>query len=705
MIGKAVPLRARRPRGHCGDIVTSTVIAERSWSPRTHPMPAAGVLLAVALVGAGVAMAALMTPTDAPRGQVAEYATTLAYVVPYAVVGAFLVVRRPDLPFGWLLAGCAAVVAVGIAIASQSYVALSAGSDNALLRFGCLLATVQFLPVAVQGLVNVRFPSGKVTSRFGRVLNRLLLVGIVLGLTGGLIGDWTLELDRADGTAETLRNPLTGGTLLGEIGLGLTAAVPLVILLGIIAGLEVVRRAWKATGIERDQLKWRAFGVVLTLALFPFAITESLPLAVYAADGLIFTSTLVIPIVRYRLWAIDTIIRRSAAYLMVTILVVGVFATLTSIAAALQRERAGLVTAAVVAALALGPALRLSQHLVDELFYGHRADPYRALRDLGQRLDAAAAPGAALEAVVSTVAASLRLPYVAIERPGDGKLLARYGDPPPTETDLGRWPLVSQGIQVGSLVAAPRRGESTLDSRDQAVLADLARQASAAVHAEALTSDLARSRQRIIEAREEERRRLRRDLHDGLGPLLTSVGLNLDALRSRLAAGRGDPLPLLAQAKDASSQAIADLRTVVYSLRPPALDDLGVVGAITAQVRRMGAVDGLDITVGAGDLPALPAAVEVALYRISIEGVTNVVRHAGAGSCRVRLGAIDGNAFLEIVDDGASRRAWTPGVGTIGMRERVSELGGTLEIGPTSDGGRLRASFPLADPAAAEAPR
>ncbi|MEU4453622.1 histidine kinase [Nocardioides sp. NPDC023903] len=683
--------------------MTSTVIAERSWSPRTHPVPAAGVLLAVALVGAGVAIAALMTPTEAPRGQVAEYATTLAYVVPYAVVGAFLVVRRPDLPFGWLLAGCAAVVAVGIAIASQSYVALSAGSDNALLRFGCLLATVQFLPVAVQGLVNVRFPSGNVSSRFGRFLSRLLLVGIALGLTGGLIGDWTLELDRADGTVETLRNPLTSGTLLGEIGLGLTAAVPLVILLGIIAGLEVVRRAWRATGIERDQLKWRAFGVVLTLALFPFAITESLPLAVYAADGLIFTSTLVIPIVRYRLWAIDTIIRRSAAYLMVTVLVVAVFATLTSTAAAFQRERAGLVTAAVVAALVLGPALRLSQHLVDELFYGHRADPYRALRDLGQRLDAAAAPGAALAAVVSTVAASLRLPYVAIERPGDRKLLAKYGDPPPAEADLGRWPLVSQGVQVGSLVAAPRRGESALDTRDQAVLAELARQASAAVHAEALTTDLAMSRQRIVEAREEERRRLRRDLHDGLGPLLTSVGLNLDAMRSRLAAG-GDPLQLLARAKEASSQAIADLRTVVYSLRPAALDDLGVVGAITAQVRRMGEVDGLDIAVEGGDLPALPAAVEVALYRISIEGVTNVVRHAEAGSCRVRLGTVDGNAFLEIADDGASRRVWTPGVGTIGMRERVSELGGTLEIGPTSDGGRLRASFPLVDPAATGPP-
>jgi two-component system NarL family sensor kinase len=277
-------------------------------------------------------------------------------------------------------------------------------------------------------------------------------------------------------------------------------------------------------------------------------------------------------------------------------------------------------------------------------------------------------------------------------------VLAQYGDPQPAGAPLSRWPLVSQGTPVGTLVAAPRRGESELDARDRAVLADLARQAGAAVHAEALTAYLVASRQRLVEAREEERRRLRRDLHDGLGPLLTSVGLNLDALRSRLTVGDGDPLALLARAKDASSQAIADLRTVVYALRPPALDDLGVVGAITAQVRRMEGDSTTDIEVESPGLPTLPAAVEVALFRIAVEGVTNVVRHSGARCCRVRLEAVDGSAVVEVVDDGACDRPWTPGVGTVAMRERVSELGGTLELGPTGQGGRLRASFPLSRP-------
>lgn len=681
------------------------MITERFWSRRSHPVPAAVMLLVVAFVGVGVTVAAGTTSSAAPRGQVIEMATTLAYVVPYAVVGAFLVVRRPDLSFGWLLAGCAAIVAVGIAVASQSYAALSEGSEGALLQYGCLFATVQWLPVAVQGLINVRFPSGQVTSRFGRLLNRLLVVGIVLGVAGGLLGDWSLELDRADGTSGTIHNPLTSGTVVGDVGMALTVAVPLVILTGIIAGLHIVRRAWTAAGTERDQLRWRAFGVVLAFALFPLAVTEALPLAVSLADGLLFTTTLVIPIVRYRLWAIDTVIRRSAAYLLVTVLVAGVFAALAAVVAALQGDRVGLVVAAAITALVFGPALRRSQQLVDELFYGHRTDPYRALSDLSQRLQAVAAPGAVLQTVVTAVAESLRLPYVAIERPADGSVLARYGNLPTSDEELGRWPLVSQGTPVGTLVAAPRRGEQTLDARDRVVLADLARQSGAAVHAQALTADLVASRQRIVEAREEERRRLRRDLHEGLGPLLTSVGLNLDAARTQLDARSGDPLELVARAKEASTQAITQLRTVVYTLRPPALDDLGVVGAITAHVRRItdGSDIDIEIEIDVDSLPALPAAVEVALFRIAMEGVTNVVRHAGARACRVTLRAADEGACIEVIDDGASDLPWAPGVGTIAMRERVAELGGTLEMGPTRQGGRLRATFPIVESTTAEA--
>src|SRR6202012_5553633 len=190
----------------------------------------------------------------------------------------------------------------------------------------------------------------------------------------------------------------------------------------------------------------------------------------------------------------------------------------------------------------------------------------------------------------------------------------------------------------------------------------------------------------LVSTREEERRRLRRDLHDGLGPLLTSVGLNIDAARTR-AAGQPEGLGrLLGRAKDATSQAISDLRGIVYGLRPSSLDDLGLAGAVAAHIRRLGEGAGGRITLEADGLTELPAAVEVAAFRIAVEAVNNAVRHAGARTCRVRL-AIDqpGQLLVEVCDDGTGAGPWQAGVGLLAMRERAAELGGTLTAGPGAD--------------------
>lgn len=197
------------------------------------------------------------------------------------------------------------------------------------------------------------------------------------------------------------------------------------------------------------------------------------------------------------------------------------------------------------------------------------------------------APGEALPAIVEAVAGSLRLPYVAIERGRDGSELAVFEQPSATTE---RWPLSHEGQVEGFLVASPRRGEEAFDDRDRELLEDVARHAGLAIHAEGLTADLLLSRQRLVSAREEERRRLRRELHDELGPVLTGVGLNLDAARARISAttpaihpGLGAVDELLAEAKLASNQSIADLRRLVYGLRPLAVDVLGLTGAVRAQ--------------------------------------------------------------------------------------------------------------------------
>lgn len=648
------------------------------------------IVTVVALLQAAAA------PVDFRNGMVG----TICYAVPYAVTGAFLITRRPDLPFGWLLSGAAALAVAGSGAASQAYLAVSHGASEKLALLGYAGAAMNVLPDAVQGLINVRFPSGRLSSRGGRVLEIALISGIVLALTGGVLADYPLTVVRADSSVTQLSNPLTDGTAAARIATGAQAVVPLVILLGVVAGLGVVRRAWKARGIERYQLRWRAFGVILSLVLFPFAVTGILPPVTDALGGLFFVITLVIPIVRYQLWAIDTVIRRSAAYALVTIAVAGLFAATAAAGAAAAGQRVGFIVAAAVAAVTFAPARSYSQRLVDHFFYGQRNEPYRALSDLGRRLAGTAAPGEVLPAVVTAVAESLRLPYVAIERPADGSVLAAYGQAAAAgEAPVERWPLSYQGQPVGVLVAGPRRGEQSFDPRDRAVLSDIAQQAGAAVHAQALTADLLESRQQLISAREEERRRLRRDLHDGLGPLLTGAGLTIDAARARAArAGQlGEDLgPLLDQAKEATAQAIADLRGIVYGLRPSSLDDLGLAGAVAEHIRRLGEGSAVRITLETRQLADLPAAVEVAAFRVAVEAANNAVRHSGAHNCQVKLSAEQADRMVVVVrDDGPGTGPWTPGVGLLAMRERAAELGGTLTAGPGEGGGVVRASFPL----------
>jgi signal transduction histidine kinase len=257
-------------------------------------------------------------------------------------------------------------------------------------------------------------------------------------------------------------------------------------------------------------------------------------------------------------------------------------------------------------------------------------------------------------------------------------------------------PLTYQGATVGELLVAPRAGEA-LGAQDRRLLDDLARQAGVAVHAVQLTTDLQRSRERIVTAREEERRRLRRDLHDGLGPRLAGLTLRIETARDRLA---HDPVAdkLLGDLSARMEDAVGDIRRLVYGLRPPALDDLGLVGAIR-QVAGSYDPSGLEVDVDAPEaLPPLPAATEVAAYWIAQEALTNVVRHARAGHCFVVIVFDDPADTLTVTieDDGIGlspeRRS---GVGLQSMRERGEELGGTLVIESLPTGGtRVRATLP-----------
>jgi signal transduction histidine kinase len=265
-------------------------------------------------------------------------------------------------------------------------------------------------------------------------------------------------------------------------------------------------------------------------------------------------------------------------------------------------------------------------------------------------------------------------------------------------------PLVAQSEHVGDLWLSARTPGEPLTPADLRLLHDLAPQIAVAVQAvrltaelRHLTTDLQQSRTQLITAREEERRRLRRDLHDGLGPTLASLTFKIDAARNLLTQDSERADRLLEGVRQQAQEAITDIRRLVYDLRPPALDELGLLSALREQAASS-QHQGLQIIVDVPEsLPALPAAVEVAAYRIAQEALTNVIRHARAQQCLLRLRLQDGVLTLQITDDGKGiALGHHIGVGLLAMQERAVELGGSCTItrGP-SGGTTIQVSLPL----------
>jgi len=481
-----------------------------------------------------------------------------------------------------------------------------------------------------------------------------------------------------------------------------------------LAGLvSLVFRYRAAPARDRRQMKWVMWALAVLMPALLFMVIGiltgyvvagwALPLATgFGAIALaLFLVATAIAIVRHRLFDIELIINRALVYGALTASVVGTYALIVGVAGELFHQSGSLslsLLATGLIAVLFQPLRERLQRAVNRLMYGERDDPYAVLSHLGQRLEATLAPEAVLPTLVESIAQALKLPYVAIAlkhvSANQAEIAAAYGL---LTGPAIRLPLTYQTEIIGELLIAPRAPGEAFTPPEQRLLADIAHQAGVAAHAVRLTADLQRSRERLVTAREEERRRLRRDLHDGLGPALASLTLKLDAARNLLARDPAATEALLLELKTQTQTAIADIRRLVYDLRPPALDELGLVSALREYAARDVSVNGLRVSVEAPEhLPALPAAVEVAAYRIALEALTNVAHHAQAHQCVIRLLLADA-LQLEIIDDGLGLPADRPaGVGLHSMRERAAELGGTCAIGPGLGGGtRVVARLPL----------
>lgn len=625
----------------------------------------------------------------------------LADVAVAALVGGLISSRRPANPVGWFVAGYALCFALGEF--TRQYAIYGVLTEPGSLPFARTFAWPPYwlwFPglILLVSLLPLYFPNGRLLSPRWRPV--VWLAVFAAAATAGIAA-----IQPSDHETPGVPNPLgiedlpsfaLAGPVLAAAWLGA----------GLASTASLVARFRRSRGEERQQVKWFAYAVVLVISyeivnklLALWVLAPAMSSIISTISGVCLWLAIAVAILKHNLYDIDVIINRTLVYGALTACVIGVYVLVVGYLGALFRVEDNLLVslaATGIVAVLFAPLRERLQRGVNRMMYGERDDPYAVISRLGERMEATLEPDKVLATVAKTVREALKLPYAAISlRDKDGlSIAAEDGEP---RGDEVRLPLSHRGEEVGEMALAPRPGEDGFSPSDHRLLEDLARQAGAAVHAVRLTDELQRSRERLVTAREEERRRLRRDLHDGLGTQLAAQTLKIGSARLLCPHDPAAADALMAELETDVEKAISDIRRLVYDLRPPDLDEMGLAGAIRESAATVSRTKGPHVKVEAPEeLPGLPAAVEVAAYRIVREALTNVVRHAGAESCRVRLFLGD-ELEVEVTDDGAGipekRKA---GVGLSSMKERAAELGGTCVVEPAPAGGtRVLARLPL----------
>ncbi len=585
------------------------------------------------------------------------------------LVGLMVLVGSAQRRIGWLLV--AQGVSFGALLLSQG-----AGTTPAAMMVDQLASGSWVFLFTWLAVIAYLVPDGHpLSARWRRWMN-CGLAGVVAFLIGSA-GDVTGFRETHDGQDPPLPwLPEPVSAVLGVAGLVLT------VMLFFGAAFAVRARLNGSSGPTRLQLLWLVWGatsIPLSLALLwvgHFVLDDS-PIASGVAltlAGAALPVALGIAILRHQLFDIRLVLSRTLTYGALLTAVVSLYVLLLLAAQRVVGQTAAGVLAVAIVAVAVQPAYSVVRRTIERWVYGYRSEPAVALRRLGARLESAD-PLHVVEAVTASVRDALKVERVWVSSP-DAEL--------PTDSFTVQVPLVHRDELVGQLVVEVPPGRR-LSAADTALLGDLARQAAVTVRAAQLAEDLQTSRSAIVSAREEERKRLRRELHDGVGPSLAAILLKLEAARSRQDATSRNAL--LREIKDETKAAITEVRRAVDELRPPAIDEFGLAGAIGQRAASLTTGDLVFEMCPAPNLPSLPAASEVAAFRIASEAMTNVARHSGATRCRVELRC---DRWLELIvsDNGVGADLESPrGVGWISMVERAAELGGTCTIGARVDGG------------------
>jgi two-component system, NarL family, sensor kinase len=619
------------------------------------------------------------------------------------ICGLLIAGYRPDNRLGWLLLAAGIAQNGAAAVTPWLIWALESGAATTAIRglataysAAWPLAVSLFIPLAVLHFPDGRLPGPRwrgvaVVAAVNSIVQVLLFSADPNPLaTVGDLGPSTRNL-----AASYLQVPvLSVDGRLNLISNLVLAATYLAAFVGLVLRY---RRGDERT---RRQLLWLLFAsMIATMVILGERLLEvgnTFPIILTSTVALVPVA-MTIAVLRHQLLDIRLVWSRAVTYLLLTVGVVMVYLLVVELADRLLAQRVGLgssVAAALLVAVTFNPVRVRLQRMVERLLYGERSDPVRAASAVTAQL---ASVGDRPADVLPALCAALRLPYASLADGDDVRV--EHGTPPAQVEVIG---LFHDGRRVGELTVGVRSGQRSLARADRAVLELLAVPIGVALRARALSTSLQRSRSDLIAAREEERRRIRRDLHDGLGPLLTGIAFQSDALITLTDEDLEATRALAEEIRTGVTGAITDVRELINQLHPSMLDELGLVEAVrrhTHRLNRRSDGEPITVTLAAEPLPELSAAVEVAAYRIVTEALTNVARHSDASRVDIEIAASAAPEVVRVTvaDNGStcgSGPAWTPGVGLRSMRDRALELGGTLLAEPTPGGGRVTACLP-----------
>lgn len=639
-------------------------------------LAAAAAAVSTACCSAAVVLFEVVGVADSPGPLLDEY--VLGTVWP--VVGALIVRGQPRNPVGWLMLVSATT---GPYLLAGWYAAESGGAGvaGAILAWYAVwgFAPPYFLTLPV---LPHLFPDGRPLSpRWRRVVVVVVAVAVVTTvarMVAPVGADLAPEVDNPLGVAALRWTQYV--TLVGALGL-FVVGVPLAV-------LSLALRMRRARDLERTQLQWLFLGGLLLVVAALAPIND-----VGLGLGLVgFPLGIGVAMLRHRLFDVELTLNRTVVFGALTGFVVLVYVGVVYVADAVAPGSRWGVVLVAVAALAAAAGRDRVQAVVDRTLFGHRHNPYAVVAHVGRRVAAASQPVDALQHLVDGLRDALRLPSVAFTGTDIGVASGEpvHGSRVVTVSALGE--------AVGELHVGLRTPGERWSAEQQAAIDEVADRAGTLAYAALLVADIAHSRERIVAAREEERRRLRADLHDGVAPALAGTALQLESLARRLDRSGEEALAQRALGlRDGLRSTVADLRALVHGLRPPVLDQRGLEGAL----RQL--VVGHDVpacTARIESLGAPHAALEVAAYAIAGEAFGNALRHSVASRVQITAERCDGDLVVAVADNGIGMPARPrAGVGMVSMRERAAEVGGRLEVEPTHGGGTtVRATLPLEMP-------